>query len=72
LRSSSRLTKVRVIEDVEDFPAKLERLVFSDLGALDERHITIVEAWSNDDVSSHAPEMVDGFAANESNRQNNG
>src|SRR5438552_8503957 len=42
-----RIGEVGMIEDVEEFRTKLEILVFQERGALQEREVDIVEAWTD-------------------------
>ena len=44
-----------MIEDVEEFRTELEILVFQERGALQEREVHIVEAWTDERMSSCVP-----------------
>ena len=70
LRRASGLPEVRVIEHVKHFPTEFNHLPFSQLRALDQRQVRVVETWSNNHISSEVAEMVDGPVADGSNRQN--
>src|SRR2546423_5893740 len=69
LRGPSGLPEVGVIEHVEDFPAEFDHLALTQLRALNQRQVCIVETWSNYHVSSQAAEMVDALSVYELHRQ---
>src|ERR1044072_8299048 len=74
LCSPSRLSEVRVVEHVKDFPAKFDHLALSQFCTLNQRQVRVVEAWSNNHVSSQATEVINRFAvspsANPNDREN--
>ncbi len=56
--------EVRVIEDVEQLAAKLDRLTFLDPKILIKRHVKINDAWSPDDSLSGITEEAVCWPAN--------
>src|SRR5882672_11517793 len=71
LGRAAGLAKVRVIEQVENLPAKFNQATFTQLQSLDHRDVGIVEGWPNHHVTTHAAEMIDGLATQECYRQKN-
>ena len=45
-----------MVEQVEDFPAKLNQLRFSQLRSLNHREVGVVEPWTNYHVATEAAE----------------
>src|SRR5687767_12606892 len=55
---ASRLTKVRMVEYIEHFPAKLDQLRFRQVRALNHREVGVVESRSNHHVAAEITELI--------------
>jgi hypothetical protein len=51
------LSKVRVIEEVEELRAELDAHAFSDLRVLDHREVGVIEGWSSDRIPAQAAKV---------------
>ena len=61
-----------MVEDIEDFPTKLNQLVLTDLGSLDKRNIGIVKAWADDYIPAHASKVINSLSVYKRHRQDYG
>ena len=55
---TSRLPKVRMIEEIEAFPTEFDRFVLADLRPLNYREVNILESGPDDDVAAQVAEAA--------------
>jgi hypothetical protein len=59
-----------MVEKIKDLPPELDYFVLTHFSAFDNREVGVVERRSDDRVASKTAEMIDGLAADKSDRQN--